>query len=786
MVGFTRIYQERIYRMDKSKLLKIQRSLYAICFVLVIIALIRGYWIAGKQIVTIPENTSSDHDTTTLQALNDQWTLYHEDGSSEAITLPYEVKSKDSEVTISREIQGLFTKDSIIKFDNQRQGVVVLVDQDVIYEVNTTHLTNQLVFTDYQILHLPDKDNMTTLSLHFIFKTNDHYSLPSISYGSYYAASSEIIRNDISTLIILVILLLVLLADFIIYLYCLLHNMPYSRIMYLAVFVLTAILWGYTDSYLPSLLHIPQEILGLVCYLSIMALPLPMCNFVGKCCKNRNHIFQVLSILGTLNLIGQIILSSLGLIQLQVTFYAAHIFILITIVASLICIYEERKHQQSREMDILNIGILGLALVSLISLFFYWQKGLVYYRTCMLTGILLFSVSLFLYVIIYYIGLAQKNQLRASEVKIHERLSMFDELTGLPNRRAFEKKMDEIEAIADQLEDAIFIMLDVNGLKMVNDQYGHAAGDDLIAAAAKVISQTYGQDCSCFRIGGDEFAVIMEQIITPISTYDRIFNENIDKINDASSRWKLSIAKGISHLYHVSGQQLTISDWKQEADVNMYRNKVSMTGGENRDRAKDLKDIINCIISTVEAKDVYTAAHSERVRELSYCIAHKLGASSSTLRTIETSANLHDIGKIGIPDYVLLKPGKLSDDEYQIMKRHSTIGAGIISQAKGMQEIANIVLHHHERWDGKGYPDGLSMDAIPFESRVIAVADSIDAMTSRRVYHDCMTLDECYKELEKNAGIMYDPAITQIVLQNWKDIVDIVLLHPKRLINEEQ
>lgn len=258
---------------------------------------------------------------------------------------------------------------------------------------------------------------------------------------------------------------------------------------------------------------------------------------------------------------------------------------------------------------------------------------------------------------------------------------------------------------------------------------------------------------------------------------------NIENMNK-NSRWKLSIARGVSHLTNSYGQRLTISDWKQEADINMYRNKVSMSGAHNRDRAKDLTDIINCIISTVEAKDKYTAAHSERVRELSYCIAKNLGVSDSTIQNLEVAAHLHDIGKIAVPDYILLKPDKLTDEEYAKIKQHCQIGANIIGQAKGMQEIANIVLHHHERWNGSGYPDGLSKEDIPLESRIIALADSIDAITSKRIYRDSMSLDICRKEIEKNSGIMYDPAISKIVLDNWKDIIDIVMMHPKHLIND--
>ena len=163
-----------------------------------------------------------------------------------------------------------------------------------------------------------------------------------------------------------------------------------------------------------------------------------------------------------------------------------------------------------------------------------------------------------------------------------------------------------------------------------------------------------------------------------------------------------------------------------------------------------------------------------------------MGISSATLYNVEKAASLHDIGKVGIPDSILRKAGPLTDEEFRIVKRHSEIGADIISKAQGMYDISQIILHHHERYDGRGYPDGISGTDIPLESRIIAIADSIDAMTSKRVYRDSMSLDECRAEIERNIGTQFDPAIARIVLKNWDGISDIVMLHPKRLAQNDE
>jgi putative nucleotidyltransferase with HDIG domain len=142
---------------------------------------------------------------------------------------------------------------------------------------------------------------------------------------------------------------------------------------------------------------------------------------------------------------------------------------------------------------------------------------------------------------------------------------------------------------------------------------------------------------------------------------------------------------------------------------------------------------------------------------------------------ITHAALLHDIGKMGISDSVLGKPGKLTEEEFEIIKQHPVIGARILMQSNYTHEMVQIVLHHHERYDGRGYPEGLKGEDIPIGARVIAIADSIDAMTSKRVYRDAMSLDYCREEIEKNLGTMYDPAIGKVVLEHWDEMVDLLL-----------
>ena len=174
----------------------------------------------------------------------------------------------------------------------------------------------------------------------------------------------------------------------------------------------------------------------------------------------------------------------------------------------------------------------------------------------------------------------------------------------------------------------------------------------------------------------------------------------------------------------------------------------------------------------MEARDQYTASHSGRVSDMSEQISRILCLPDEQIEFIHIAADLHDIGKIGISDHVLMREGPLCDDDWRLMRQHPIIGYDILNKVTSFQEIALIVRHHHERWDGCGYPDGIAGECIPLGSRIIAIADSIDAMMSDRLYRRRLDSQSCRLEIQKNRGVMYDPAVTDIVLENWDLVID--------------
>lgn len=181
-------------------------------------------------------------------------------------------------------------------------------------------------------------------------------------------------------------------------------------------------------------------------------------------------------------------------------------------------------------------------------------------------------------------------------------------------------------------------------------------------------------------------------------------------------------------------------------------------------------EFVECITSALDARDPYTGDHSRRVSDMACFICGKMGISPHETQEIHIAGHLHDIGKIGVPDRVLLKPERLNDEEWALMKKHPEIGAEILSKSQHFSRIAAIILHHHERWDGKGYPFGAKGEEIPLGARIIAVCDSIDAMASARAYRKALPLDICKGEIEKNIGLMYDPKVAEIALKNWDEL----------------
>ncbi len=327
-------------------------------------------------------------------------------------------------------------------------------------------------------------------------------------------------------------------------------------------------------------------------------------------------------------------------------------------------------------------------------------------------------------------------------------LSYHDVLTGLKNRRFFE---DEIKRAGQEpLLPISIIMGDVNGLKLVNDVFGHFEGDRLLCSAAQIMEEVCRPKDITARWGGDEFIILLSN--TTEEETGAICKEIKKRCNNKDEATiKTSISLGYATKEKMD-QDLT--EVIKKAEDFMYKHKLL--------ESRSVRSVvINSIKSTLYEKSHETEEHAERLKDLCRQTGVYMGLSDIELYELELLAVLHDIGKIAIKDSVLNKPGKLTEEEWAEMKRHPEIGYRIIQSTPELAQIAEYILTHHERWDGKGYPSELKGESIPLLSRILAVTDAYDAMTNERPYRRPITKYEAIKELERYAGTQFDPIVVE-------------------------
>lgn len=327
-----------------------------------------------------------------------------------------------------------------------------------------------------------------------------------------------------------------------------------------------------------------------------------------------------------------------------------------------------------------------------------------------------------------------------------------DHLTGLYNRRFYEEELHRLN-VKRNLPLTV-VMGDVNGLKLINDSFGHSMGDELLRKAAQLIKNGCRADDIIARIGGDEFVLILPQ--TNASEAETV----ITRIKEKSQTEMVNgINISISFGYETKKDEAQdIQEILKNAEDFMYKSKVS-EGSSLRSRT------INLIMKTLYEKNYREMLHSKRVSKIAEEIAFKLGLDEISIKQVLTAGLVHDIGKIGVDEGILNSPEKLTNYEWKEMQKHCQIGFRILSSVNEFSEIAVYVLEHHEKWDGTGYPEGLKGSAISIQARIIAVADAYDAMTSHRTYGILLSEHEAIEELKNCAGTQFDPDVVKIFIE---------------------
>lgn len=435
-----------------------------------------------------------------------------------------------------------------------------------------------------------------------------------------------------------------------------------------------------------------------------------------------------------------------------------------------------------------RFGSVGIAISLLFSIKDIISLFLIYFESRQNTIFVAFCFiffKIFMIIIIGSISLKQEKQRR--ELK---RLAITDELTGVFNQRHFYNVLDtEIKNSTKNNNSIGLLLVDIDNFRMYNDLYGRHFGDNLLINTASILTKIIGDESKIYRFGGDEFALLiinkdlksLESIAKDIyASYSKLKTEYF---NDGISN-NITFSIGLSEYPNISDSIETLVSHANmalyqaknmgEDKVNFYQDIMMQIRENINSDQQQLVGIFKGLLSTIVAKDKYTFGHCERVSSYAVMIGEAMGLDINTIQTLLHAGLLHDIGKIELPKSILNKIGRLSDEEFEMVRLHPVHSAIILEPLAGIDNnIIDYVKHHHERYDGTGYPDGLKGEEISLGARILCIADSFDAMVSERPYRKSMSIEQAFRELEKCFGAQFDPKIAGLFISTMRNRMSI-------------
>ncbi len=364
----------------------------------------------------------------------------------------------------------------------------------------------------------------------------------------------------------------------------------------------------------------------------------------------------------------------------------------------------------------------------------------------------------------------QAEEDREREMERVRNLADRDPLTGLLNHRSFHKCLDEEVARVTEMGISLSaVMLDMDSFKFFNDAYGHAVGDQVLQQVAARLKAVCRPQDTLARFGGDEFALLLhEDNETAAAEVEARLREALAGMafrpDGQVSAIPLTVSIGAAVFPRETRDRARLITL---ADERLLRSKAGASLDTPADHVRralahvDGFSMLDALVTAVDNKDRYTSRHSEDVMEYGLLIARELGIEEAAQSTVAVAALLHDVGKIGVPDAILRKPAKLTEEEFTAVKQHPQMGAVMVSSVPGLENTLDAVRHHHERWDGAGYPAGLRGEETPLIARIMAVADAYSAMTTDRPYRQGMSREQALAILTEGSGVQWDPRCVQ-------------------------
>ena len=350
------------------------------------------------------------------------------------------------------------------------------------------------------------------------------------------------------------------------------------------------------------------------------------------------------------------------------------------------------------------------------------------------------------------------EELRHSKQRF-QHMAEHDALTGLHNRYYVETRVRKLDK--EEIVPIGVIVCDLDGLKLVNDTFGEKNGDKLLLVFADILKKHKQPGWTIARSSGDEYLVLLPGLgINETEELCHQIKKSIEEYNHTEPEVPLSVSMGSAVRLD---SQYKISDTIIEAVQHMHHRKLF----QHKSMRSTLVDLV---MKTLEARDYFTEGHTDRLQGLVRMMADDLDFRDHQIDTLCLLARFHDIGKVGIPDHILLKPGQLTEEEFEEMKKHSEIGYRIARTSPDLAPIADWILMHHEWWDGSGYPLGIKGEEIPIECRILAIADAFDAMVSDRPYRKALSFHEALEELQRGAGTQFDPYLVERFLYNIQSV----------------